>query len=112
MLVLRNQQIEQAVAVVVYESTAGTPLLLRSCNPGCARNLREGAVAVIAVEGIGSPIGHEQIGRPAVIEVAGTYRATPARAPQPARGRYILKAALSGVAIESVRWFASLGEPL
>ena len=105
LLVLRHEQVKEAVPVVVHERASGTPLRCRTGHASCLRDLREGAVAVIAVQSVGSPIRDEDVDGPVVVVVARANGAAPARAPDAATGRDVLKPAAAKVAIQPAQWF-------
>ena len=75
--VARDEQIEAPVAIEVQKAAARTPLML---GPGHARpigDVGEGAVAVVPVEDVSTPVADEQIVEAVVVVVADAAALSP-----------------------------------
>ena len=69
---MRDDEVEEPVLVVVEEGGAdGEQVLRLAVEPRAGRDVGEGAVAVVAVEGVRAGIGDEEVGVPVVVEVPG-----------------------------------------
>ena len=78
-----DEQIQMTVTVVVQETAAGAPARPRSRDAGSFRDVRERAVAVVAVEHVVAPVGDEQIVEAVVVVVADATGLPPAGMGQP-----------------------------
>ena len=74
-----DEQIQQPVTVVVDEAAARAPHARRPGHAGLLGHVGEGAVAVVAVEDVPSPAGHEQIVEAVVVEVPDAAAPGPSR---------------------------------
>ena len=66
---MADVQVEVAVAVEVGERGGGRPVAV-AAEAGGVRGVLEGAVAAVAVKGVGPPAGDEQVGVAVVVDVA------------------------------------------
>ncbi len=78
--VVRDEQIEVAVAVVVQKTAARTPAVFRSSDAGLLGHIGERAVAVVVVEDVAAKVGDEEIVEAVVVVVADTTRLPPSGA--------------------------------
>ena len=68
--VVDDEQVEVAVVVGVEEARAGAPFLGAARDAGSCRDVREGAVPVVAEQGVGAQRRHIQIEVAVVVEIA------------------------------------------
>ncbi len=72
--VVRDEQIEQAVVVVVQPGRGGGPHLLaaqgRALHPGFVGDVGEGAVAIVVQQLVAGDVRHEEIGPAVVVVIA------------------------------------------
>src|SRR4051794_41180009 len=59
--VVGDEQIEMAVAIVIQETAACAPAVFDARHACLLRNIREGAIAVVAVENISPEVSDEEI---------------------------------------------------
>src|SRR5205085_2816030 len=67
--VARDEQVEQAVVVVVEEAGAGAPAAAANARP--LRHVRKGAVAVVAIQRVAAIARQVQVGVTVVVVVGG-----------------------------------------
>ena len=108
--VIRDEQVQFAVAIVVDQGAAGAPAGSLPAQTGLLRDVGEGAVAVVAVQDVLSPVGDEQIVKAVVIVVADARPPTPSRSAQAGLVRDIGERAVPIVLVQPVR--APCGRPL
>ena len=77
--VVGDEQIEVAVAIVIEETAARAPTVLDAGHARLLGDIREGAVAVVAVEHVSPEVGDEEIVEPVVVVVADTTPPDPIR---------------------------------
>src|SRR4029077_16593370 len=65
--VVGNKEVQAAIAIVVYESTASVPALTVSGDASFFADIRKGAIAVVAVENIFAEVSDEKIVEAVVI---------------------------------------------
>src|SRR5205085_8688575 len=75
--IVGNEQVKVTVAIIVHEAATGAPALLLAPEPGRLRNIREGAIAVIAVEEVLPVAGDEDVLKAVVVIVAYANAASP-----------------------------------
>ena len=112
--VVRDKEIEPAVAIDVDERAARPPAHGRRREPGRGGRVFEAAIPAIAIEHVLSVVGHEQIEPAVVVVVAGTDARRPTRAAQPGALGDVLERAVALVPIEAVgrrlgRWITRVG---
>src|SRR5439155_398038 len=78
------------------------PALVLAQQAGLLGNVGERAVAVVAVEDVLTPIGHEQIVETVVVVVAHAHRGYPARAVETGLFRYVGECAITIVLVQPV----------
>ena len=76
--VARHEQVQMAVPVVVEKAAAGPPAVQRSRDPGLLGDVRERAVAVVAVEDVPPPVADEEVVEAVVVVVAHAAGLAPA----------------------------------
>src|SRR6266478_348515 len=81
--VIRYEQIELAVAVVVDPSAARAPTGAICSHAGFFGDIRESAVPIVVIENVFAPVGDEQIVKAVVIVIADANSARPAGSKQP-----------------------------
>src|SRR5689334_4450219 len=63
-----HKQVQPAIAIVVYERAARTPVASRSAEPRSRRRVRKSAIAIVVVKNIpAAVVSHEQIVETVVI---------------------------------------------
>ena len=67
--VVPDEEIQEAIAVVIQERRAGAPSGI--IHPGLAGDVGEGAIAVVVVQDVVPDVCHVQIEKPIVVIVAG-----------------------------------------
>ena len=99
--VVRDEEIEPAVAIVIHEGATRAPPDARCGQPRPRSRILESAAA-IPVEHVLAVVGEEQVGPAVVVVITGAYARCPSGAPQ-ARGLgHILESPVSLVAIQAV----------
>src|SRR5712691_8637963 len=78
--VIADKEIETAVAVVVEPRTSGSPADLFVVDTGFARDISEGAVAIVVKKDVGSPEAAEEIVPAIVVVIADADARLPAGA--------------------------------
>src|SRR5882757_3195351 len=91
-----------AVAVVVHKAAAGAPVLLMARETGGLGHIREGAIAVVAIQNILPKTGAEDIVKAVVVIVCHANAERPANRMQSRFFRNIGESAISVVLIETI----------
>src|SRR5882762_3707283 len=91
-----------AVAVIVHKAAASTPVLLMAPKTSGLGYIREGAIAVVAIQNILPKTGAENIVKAVVVIVADANAARPANRMQSRFFRNIGESAISVVLIETI----------
>src|SRR6266702_137972 len=99
--IVRNDQIELPIPIVIHEGAAGAPGLSVACHAGFFRHLFESAVAVV-VEAIFSVIGDVQIFPSIIVKVPYAYALTPSGCHKACLGSYVSKRPVVVVAIQVI----------
>src|SRR6267154_46294 len=90
------------VAVIVHKAAAGAPVLRMAPKTGGLGHIREGAIAVVAIQNILPKTGAENIVNAIVVIVADANAARPANRMQSRFFRNIGESAISVVLIETI----------
>ena len=101
MQIVRDEEVELAVVIVIDERAAGViahPILRKMNLRG---DVLEAPPADVAIERVLSPVGDEQIGIAIVIVVAGADSLRPAFASKPERFGYVAKLAAALVVVHA-----------
>ncbi len=98
--VVGDEEIEAAVAIVIDKAAAGGPTDVIVPESGFARDVGEGAVAVVVEENVVSPEGDEEIDEAVVVVVAGADSLAPAGERDFCLLGYIRKCPVVVVAVE------------
>ena len=93
-------EIQPAVGVVVAKGCAHRPAAVS--HPGRGGHVLEGTVPVVAVEGVGAVVAHEQVHPAVVVVVAGGHSHTPAAIPDSCLVGHVGKSPVAVVAVEGV----------
>ena len=107
--IARDQQIEAAVAVVVDPRAAAAVAGRGRRQPRLRRHVGEGAVAVVAIQGVVAVAGDEQVVEAVVVEVADGHRRRPAGAGQSGFRRDVGEGAVAVVLVEAIGGFGRRG---
>src|SRR5262249_6336783 len=102
--VRRDEQIQPSVAIEVEKRASRIPARAGQGKAAPARDVTEGAVAVVAIEDLLSVIGDEQIDATVVVVVAGADALSPAAAADASLFRHVGERAVAVVAIQMARW--------
>src|SRR5450755_1413083 len=104
--VVRDEQIEMAVSIIVQECAPGTPTR-RTIFPkaGLLGHLGERAIAIVAVEAVLSEVGDEDIVETVVVIVGDANGVRPANGPQAGFIGHVGERAVTVVLIEPVGSF-------
>src|SRR5258708_152227 len=100
--VVRNEQIEVPIAIVVHEAASGPPALLIAQKAGCLRHISECSIAVVAVENVLSKPGTKDVIKTIVVIVANANSAGPSNRVQSRLFCYVRKCAVPVVLIQSI----------
>src|SRR6185369_13053676 len=100
--IVGDEQIKVPVAVLVEEGASRAPAPGRVGQSGGAGHIREGAVAVVAVEDVLSPAGDEEVLEAIIVIVTDADNAGPACFPQPRTLGYVGESAVAVVLEEPV----------
>ena len=76
--VVRNEEVEAAVAVVIEKSAARGPARVLVPQASLARHVSEGTVAVVVQQNVVAPEGNEQVHEPIVVVIASADSLPPA----------------------------------
>ena len=102
MHVVRNENVEQAVAIVVEKRAARVPAVSCSGQTGVRAYVLKGAVALVAVENIVTVVGQQQIDAAVIVEITRADPLAPASVLQARLLRGVSKRAVPLVAIEAM----------
>src|SRR5256884_1821661 len=108
--VVRDKQIELAVAVVIYESAAGVPALAVAANAGFVGHIRKRAIAVVVIKNIFAEIADEEILEAVVVVVTNADALSPAGVGYASLQSNVGECAVSIIFEEMGRWLLALGE--
>ena len=100
--VVRDEQIQPAVAVVVHPRATTAPALPGMRQAGRLRYIRERAVAVVAVQDVLRPAGDKKILETVVVVVADGHAACPALAHQARFRGHIRESSVAVVFVKPV----------
>ena len=98
--IVRDHQVELAVAVIVDEGAARAPLAPASGNPGLGRHFFECSVAFIVIQAILAVVGHIQVVESIVIVVTDAGALSPSTRRQPGGPGHIRECAIVIVMVE------------
>ena len=99
--VVGDEQIEVAVAIVIEEAAARAPAVLDAGHARLLGDVRECAVAVVAVEHVSPEVGDEEIVEPIVVVVADATRLTPSGAGQAGFAGHVREGAIA-IVVEQI----------
>src|SRR5258708_34984958 len=68
--VIGHEQVELAVAIIVNPGTAGPPMGSIPSNTSLPGDVGEGAITVVVVKDVLTPIGDKQVFKPVVVVIA------------------------------------------
>src|ERR1043166_1528524 len=112
--VVGDKEIELAVLVVIEEGTAGVPafqpLRREACglrDAGLLRDVRELAVAVVAIQDAIAPVRHKEVVITVVIVVADATTLTPAGARKTRGEGYVSECPVPIVLVKAAGWFVA-----
>src|SRR5256885_9743661 len=91
-----------AIAVIVHKAAAGATVVLAAREASGLGHIREGAIAVVAIQNILPKTGAEDIVKAIVVIVSHANAERPANRMQPRFFRNIGKSAISVVLIETI----------
>src|SRR5690242_16851331 len=97
---IRDIQVKEAIVVDVAKGRAHAPLGKGPVRVGYARrfrNIRESAVAIVAVQPIGAIVRHVKVQIAVVVVVTHRHSAAPGRVPEMSLGRDVGKSAVAVV---------------
>ena len=100
--VVRDEQIEAAVAVVVDPGAAGAVAHVVLQQARLRGHVGERAVAVVAIEHVLAVVGDEEIVEAVVVVVADGHRRGPARSRQPGLLGHVGEGAVAVVLVEAI----------
>ncbi len=80
--VVRDEQVEVAVAVIIQKTASCAPRITVPGNAGLFRHVGECAVAIVVIQDVVSPVSDEQIVVAIVVVVADAASLSPARTSQ------------------------------
>ena len=90
--IIRDEEIEMAIEVVVQKAAARTPATATPRDAGFFGHVRKGSIAVVMIQNVATPVADEQI-VVAVVVVVADGRAHPVEDPLQARlARHVAKA--------------------
>ena len=98
--VARDVEVEVAVGVGVEERAAGAPAA--GGDAGLRRDVLEGAVAPVAEQDVGAPVGDVEIEAAVAVGVAGADALAPGREIDAGLRRHVLEAPAAEIAVERV----------
>src|SRR5262249_28033391 len=99
--VTRDDQIEMTVAIVIEKGTAVAPLT-RAADPGPCGHVLEGALAIVAIENIRSPVRDVQVLVTVIVEIRYADAIPPAGFRQLRFPRHILEFSVPGIAVQVI----------
>src|SRR5438094_8392031 len=76
--VVRDKQIELAVAVVIYEGAASVPALAVAANAGFVGHIRKRAIAVVVIKNVLAKVACEEILKAVIVVIANADALSPA----------------------------------
>jgi hypothetical protein len=109
--VVRHEEVQPAVAVVVEEGAAGPPSRPRVAQSRADGDVLERPVSAVVVEVVLSPVAHEQVHVPVVVVVARARALSPAALGEARLLRDVLERPIALVAVEVVRGLLARREP-
>ena len=110
--VVRDEQIEMSVAVVIQKRAAGVPARLRLRQSRLRRHIGKGAVAVVVEERALPVVADEQVVMPVVVVVAHAAALSPAAARQSSLRRHVGKGAVAIVLEQMAGRLLAFGKSL
>src|SRR5437667_2596849 len=100
--VVRDEQIEVAIAIVVHETAPRSPAWLITQEPGCFCYIGECAVAIVTVKNILSKPGAKDIVKSVVVVVSNADSAGPSDRVQPCLFGYVRKCPVAIVLVQAI----------
>src|SRR5207247_9107422 len=104
--VARDVEVQIAVAVSIKERTPGAPAA--GSHAGTRRHVLERAVAAVAEQRVGPPIGDVAIEAAVAVEITGARAGAPGREIHARLPRYVLELPSSAVAIQGIAMWDTL----
>src|SRR4051812_34744273 len=102
--IVRNEQVQKSIAVVINETAPGIPSGVRTKQASLERYIAKAALSEISVERILAPVSDEQIVESIVIEISHAAALTPAGPHEPGSGSHIGKGAVAIVMEQAACW--------
>ena len=93
--VVRDKQVEMTIAIIVEKAATGAPGAARARYSGLLRDISEGAVSIVVVENVVSPIADKEIVEAVIVVVPDTTTLAPAAVCQSRLLCYIAEGAIA-----------------
>src|SRR5947207_15987194 len=100
--IVGDEKVQVPVAIVVHKAATGAPALLLTPKPGLLGQIRESAIAVIAVENVLPEAGAENIVKAVVVIVTHTNATSPTNRVQPCFFCNVRESAVTIVFVETI----------
>ena len=107
--VIGDKEIQQAISVDIRKGRARAPI--RALDSSLARNVGEGAIRVVSVEGIAAEIGHVEILVSIVIDIPNGRASAISPVRDTRRNAHICKLPIGSLAVENIGLRARLAGP-
>ena len=108
--VIRNEKVEAPVAVIIKESAARSPPARAARYARFRRNVGERPVAIVVVQDVVPPVGHEEVFKPVVIVISDANALTPTVADQAGFIRHVGEGPVAVIVEEMVRGLLTGGK--
>ncbi len=89
-----------AVAVVIDKAASCAPLVSRGFQTGLLRHIGECSVAIVVIENVLAPVGHQQVRESVVVVVAGAAALRPAGSREARAQGHITESSVAVVMVE------------
>src|SRR5260370_4982024 len=107
--VVRYEEVEMTIAVVIQKSTSGSPSHRpRFPESGLLGHIRKSAVAIIAVEAILSVIGTEDVVEAVIVVIGDTHTVCPTHGSESCLIGHIRKRSVAIILIEAIGRFGRI----